>query len=331
MNEIIKHNIQPPVYGKMRFKFLAIVRQFITAAINGEILTPNGDKYSKGTIRTYLTFMLTIEAYEKEFGTIYTDDINILWAEYYRMFLTNMNLSKNSIAANMSKLKAIINRAYIAGIMERSAYGIKISQERTVQVYLTLSDLKKLYYFEFGNPGETKTRDVFIMHCFIGMRISDYLKFIRSPKDYIIEVDDNQFIEYFSTKTGIKSVVPIHRMVKIILRKNNFDFGAKFSYQHYNNYLKKICKKAGITELVRTIQTIGGVRVEKEVPKYKLVSSHTARRTFASLAELAKINRPAIMKITGHKTEAAFMSYIRISELDSALTIFDHDFFKIEL
>lgn len=95
--------------------------------------------------------------------------------------------------------------------------------------------------------------------------------------------------------------------------------------------LKILCEKAGLTETIRKVITKGGVRIESEKQKWEMVSSHTARRTFASLAELSKVNRPAIMKITGHKSENSFVSYIRISELESAMAIYEHDFFRVEL
>lgn len=328
--EIIKHNPQTAI-GQVRIKFLAVVRQFIKAAENGEILTKEGNHYASGTMRTYRTFLLTIEGYEEKFGTVYLEDINVMWAEYYRVFLTQAGMRKNTIATNMSRLKAILNRAYMVGITNRTGYGIRISKEKTIQVYLTWNDLKTLYNHEFKNEGERRIRDVFVMHCFIGMRISDYLHFIQSPKDYISNVDGKELIQYFSQKTGTKSVVPVHKMVKIILEKNHYDFGKPFSYQHYNYYLKKIAKIADLTDSVRVICTEGGNRVERAIGKYRKISSHTARRTFASLAELAKIDRPSIMKITGHLTEQSLLRYIRISELDSALKIFDHEFFTREL
>lgn len=328
---INKYNHNPIVPSRIRIKLIAVIKQFINAAMKGEILTNNGEQYKKGTIRTYLTFMLSIEAYEKEYGTIYIDEVDILWVELYKAFLTQMNMSKNSIATNVAKLKAIMNRAHIAGVSYRSGFGFKAPREITSQVYMTWNDLKLLHNHEFVNEGERRVRDIFIMHCFMGMRISDFMQFVKSPKNFIRNIDGKIFIEYYSQKTNIKSVVPMHVMVRKILERNNYDFGRKFSYQHYNYYLKILCEKAGLTETIRKVITKGGVRIESEKQKWEMVSSHTARRTFASLAELSKVNRPAIMKITGHKSENSFVSYIRISELESAMGVYEHDFFKVEL
>ena len=47
--------------------------------------------------------------------------------------------------------------------------------------------------------------------------------------------------------------------------------------------------------------------------KWQLVSSHTARRTFASLEYLAGTPTVTIMAVTGHKTTSAFLSYLKLS------------------
>jgi len=43
---------------------------------------------------------------------------------------------------------------------------------------------------------------------------------------------------------------------------------------------------------------------------------------------LAGIPSISIMKITGHKTEAAFLRYIRISQEDNAMKLIEHPYFK---
>lgn len=58
------------------------------------------------------------------------------------------------------------------------------------------------------------------------------------------------------------------------------------------------------------------------------VSSHTARRTFATNAYLAGILPARIMLITGHKTEQAFFRYIRIDKVRNAQELAQMDFFK---
>ena len=52
--------------------------------------------------------------------------------------------------------------------------------------------------------------------------------------------------------------------------------------------------------------------------KWQLVSTHTARRSFATNLYLSGFPAISIMKITGHRTEASFLKYIRITQRDTA-------------
>jgi integrase len=64
------------------------------------------------------------------------------------------------------------------------------------------------------------------------------------------------------------------------------------------------------------------------MPKFKFISTHTARRSFATNLYIADIPAISIMKITGHKTERSFMYYIRISQEENADKLLTHPFFK---
>ena len=55
-----------------------------------------------------------------------------------------------------------------------------------------------------------------------------------------------------------------------------------------------------------------------------LVSSHTARRSFATNYYLQGFPTIDLMKITGHKTERSFLKYIRVSKLDTAKRLNEH-------
>ena len=63
-------------------------------------------------------------------------------------------------------------------------------------------------------------------------------------------------------------------------------------------------------------------------PKYALVSTHTARRSFATNLVLAGTSPYLIMKITGHKSLPSFEKYIRLDELDASNQLKQIDFFK---
>ena len=86
---------------------------------------------------------------------------------------------------------------------------------------------------------------------------------------------------------------------------------------------------AGLTEEVPVVTTKGGRPERQMIPKYKLVHSHTARRTGATLMYLSGMDIYDIMKITGHSTPAMLKKYIKADELEVVDKIMTkYDYFK---
>ncbi|MFT3884650.1 MAG: tyrosine-type recombinase/integrase [Flavobacteriales bacterium] len=122
-------------------------------------------------------------------------------------------------------------------------------------------------------------------------------------------------------KTGGKVVVPINEVVRAILAKYADEGGMPpaLSNQKMNDYLKEACRMVpSLRTEVPLVLTIGGERVRQKIAKCELVTTHTARRSFASNMYLKGVPARTIMAITGHKTEQAFLSYIRLSPEEHA-------------
>ena len=68
-------------------------------------------------------------------------------------------------------------------------------------------------------------------------------------------------------------------------------------------------------------KTKGGREFILKQEKYKFVTVHTARRSFATNLMLDEMPVPSIMRVTGHKTENAFWKYIKIEAKDSIKAI----------
>lgn len=131
-------------------------------------------------------------------------------------------------------------------------------------------------------------------------------------------------------KTSQKIVLPLHWQVKAILEKNN-GFPRKISTQKYNDYIKKVCQKVGLTEKIEGAKTIDINNTEKTkkknpslyrkqkgfFEKWELVSTHIARRSFAT-NHYGKLPTPVLMSATGHTTEKMFLAYIGKSSIDNA-------------
>ena len=64
-----------------------------------------------------------------------------------------------------------------------------------------------------------------------------------------------------------------------------------------------------------------GKSVAIKINKYKLISSHTGRRSFATNLFLKSVSSLHIMKATGHKMESDFLRYIKQTSDESMIAI----------
>lgn len=166
-----------------------------------------------------------------------------------------------------------------------------------------------------------RARGLFLIGCYTGLRVSD---FSRLSAAHI-----GRHITIKTHKTGVPVVIPIHPVVREII-ESGFDLTNTISDQKLNEQIKELCRLAGITDEVLVNRNEGGHNVERVYPKYKLVSSHTARRSFATNAYKAGVPTIAIMKITGHTKESTFLKYIKVSAEENAETLSRHPFFMQE-
>ena len=80
----------------------------------------------------------------------------------------------------------------------------------------------------------------------------------------------------------------------------------------------------GMEEVERTE---GGLRKSRFKPKYELLQTHTARRSFCTNACIQGLDTLDIMAISGHKTESNFLRYIKVTREQRAKRIAQHPFF----
>lgn len=163
-----------------------------------------------------------------------------------------------------------------------------------------------------------RVRQRFLIGAYTGLRVSDFAR--------LGDMNIGEFIRINTLKTKSNTVVPIHPVISEILAAG-FDSTITVSDQKINSHIKELARLAGITEMVLLNKHIGGKVVEVYKEKCDLVSTHTARRSFATNAYKAGVPTIAIMKITGHKKESTFLKYIKISAEENAEMLKSHPFF----
>ena len=81
---------------------------------------------------------------------------------------------------------------------------------------------------------------------------------------------------------------------------------------------KELGKKAKLKQKIEIVRKKGNVRVKDVHEKWEMMSSHTCRRSFCTNMYLAGFPAEELMRISGHKSPAAFMRYIKVDNMQAA-------------
>lgn len=254
------------------------------------------------------------------------DEINLDFHLDFVEFLTSKNYSPNTVGTRIKDVKTFMNESYDRGLHKNLDFkkkSFKKPSSETFSVYLNDSELTQIYNIDLSLAKRLdRVRDLFIIGCCTGLRFSDLSQLCAD------NFSGDGTITIKTIKTGHTVVIPLHTRVRLIMEKYGYDLPKIPSNQKFNDYIKEVAKLVKINEPICLDLQKGDLSFKKTLPKWELVTSHTARRSFATNAFIAGVPAISIMKITGHKTESSFMKYIKISDKENALQLRAHSFFN---
>lgn len=246
-------------------------------------------------------------------------DLDLDYYDGFTQFLVDKGLAKNTVADKIKVLKVFCNASYNREIHTNAKFKLfKKQTEESIAVYLDDQELNRIYKCNLSRHPHLETvRDQFLIGCWSGCRFGDIKKITN-------ENIKNGFVYIEQQKTRKRVIIPLHPVTIDILSRYDGTPPEPISNQKFNQHIKRVVMAARIKNTVTKGITKGGERVFIKEPKYKFVSSHTARRSFAT--NLYKSGFPAIsiMAITGHKTQEAFLKYIKVSEEEHAALLMKH-------
>lgn len=294
--------------------------------------SPFGKKaLSSGTIKTMKNSLSVLNKYveSKNLRTLYFDDIKRSFYYDFLSYLNGKNYSLNYVGTIIQKIKTVMSYAYEddrhSNLEFKKKYFAKLREDIN-HPFLQKEELEVIQKLEIKIPELKVTRDIFLIACNTGLRISDLLCFLKHPK--ILQNKNFQFIEVEQMKTGNIVIIPMNVNIRKITEKYDGSFPPYQNSHDVNENLKSICKMAKIDNLHEFKRTEGGVKKTYSIPKYKLISSHTGRRSFCTNTYIEGMSAQDIMAISGHCSEKQLKTYIKVDKLDNATRIADNPFFK---
>ena len=291
-------------------------KSFIEKAKSGEV-RHNGARYTEGTIKGYNKCLNSLIEYQtKNKITLTFDDIDMDFYTAYTLYLEE-RLIKNSIGEHYKKIKHIMKSARLEGLHSNMQYeSFTATEEEVDNVYLTEDELTKIAELELSDTRLDKYRDVFLIGCYTGLRVSDLLK-IR--KKHLYEAEGVQMLKIKTQKTQKDVYIPfLWDDLKVRLEKYDYNL-PKMSEQHLRKECREVAKLAGIDTPV----LINSGRLKRSTPykKWETISIHTCRRTACTNMFKKGIPTKQIMMISGHTKEASFFKYIKITEEENAIML----------
>ena len=306
-------------------------KRFIEDIDSGKrTISQSGKQYSKGSVKNFKGFQSQIRNYEAmKRKKLKFEDITTDFYGSFVQFFNNKNYSPNTIGRHIKNLKTIMRASRDEGLHDNGEFERKLF--KTIQVdsqsiYLSESEISKLELLDLSKNSVLEiARDIFLVGCYTAQRFSD---FSRIGAEHISMTSlGNKIVRLIQRKTGIEVQVPVSPRLELILNKYNYQL-PKIYEQKLNLRIKEIGRMAKIDSLILIEEIRGGLKVKKQIPKYELIKTHTARRSGATNMYLAQIGAIDIMKITGHKTEKNLLKYIKVSKEQTADILSTHSYFN---
>lgn len=309
--------------------FIVDYGDFYASSLKDKV-TSKGTKVTKDTIGKYNTIVDKLRGFEAFTKRRYLcKELDSQFARDFKNYLSQEEkLTHNTVGRYITFVRTLLLDAQKNGYeVSSQLHAFRGFTVETPIVTLSFEELELIKAAEIENPKLQVARDWLIIGCYVGQRVSDLL---RMNRKMISKVKDVELISIVQEKTKKLVQIPIHPEVQTILNKRDGEFPPVFANTPdsnstmFNRYLKDLCEEAKLNT-----PTKGNLRDPEtgeynsgEFPKYKLVSSHICRRSFATnfYAEVG-FTTPMLMNITGHGTETMFLKYIGKKPVDYALQI----------
>ena len=268
----------------------------------------------KNTVKGYKDFREVLVKYEMHIDS--KIKVNEFGKEEFDGFIKwlseDKNYAKGEIGRKIKRLKGLLK--YGAGKGLKLGMSLEaIDKEYSYKTKKYINVISEDEFFKILNlkglpPYLENVRRWLLIGLNIGQRISDLQKIIKQDIRY--DSDGIALIDVVQVKGEEPVTIPIILNPVIDILKHKFPY--PISDQKFNKYMKEVCKKAGIDQIVKGYK-MNPTTMRKELveaPKYELLASHDMRRSFATYHFDKGVSVNLIMKITGHKRESTFYEYI---------------------
>jgi integrase len=281
---------------------------------SGDILTPDGRKYQKSTIKKFKQFKNLFVTYQTNSKRKYAlADINNSLIKKFLDELEKEGMSPETVTKHKKSFLRIIKIAISKGMLsENITKGFAYSGRsyKKEELVLNEDEISKIIGLELlDNPSLQKARDIFIVACYTAQSYSDIVSIRREDikKD---ETDGRYYWSIYRKKTHNHIYLLLKPLVVEILERRDFKMDL-LSSQQVNKKIKILGKMAGLTEEI-SLRNSKGEYITKK--KCDFIVTHTGRRTFLTNLYMSGVPLDNIREIANHSSIQTTMGYLHINE-----------------
>jgi len=309
----LEHSLRDPF--TMNLKDCSLT-EIITACIKAKSKLHPHYKESLGCLTHNLHILE--EYYHISLQSVQITDV--FWG-YFIAFCEQRGLKLSTIETMCNQLRSILNWAVKYNATVSPTYtDFDIKRPRNQEIALTADEVSRVTYFDIdrfyadrrSDFRETmhRVRDMFVLSCNLFQRHSDMVRI--DPGCF-----ERNIFRITQQKTGNLAIVNID--LYSIEPKTTYRLLEKYGYRapytatigNYNYYLHQLMRDVGLVDPVRIEERQQGKLIAKNIPKWKLISSHTARRTAITVNVLRGHNVHELRRCSGHTDLRVFDNYVR--------------------
>ena len=279
-----------------------------------EYLTLGTLSKAYNTIKAQTTAKGYLESFQNETGfkISFNNIDDHFFEELMKYSFFNKKIKNNYFSKIVAILKSFLNWSTEKGYNKNREYEKFKSKSHDVDIiYLTFDELLRLHNHDFGNSRLNHAKDFYCLGCFTGLRFSD-LSQLKSAN--ITENHISLSIQKTQTQNHI---IKLNNFSKEILDKYKgtiYEPLPNISIQKFNDYIKECCEIVEINQPVTITSYVGTKKLQNTFPKYQLITSHTARKTFITNSLLLGMEPKAIKQIANIKKDEVLNKYMKITE-----------------
>ncbi len=291
----------------------------------------------KGTTTNFRTLKNTFIKFEKHTGSKITlsNFDSILHTQFVEYLIYKIDMGLNTLATRNKHIKAFFKFCEEDLELNVNPFYKKI-KPKTIDVpkiHLTERELKKIEDCEVGDDLE-RVKDFFLFGCYTGRRYSELASLTHNN----ITTNERgiRVMTFFEEKKIDKGSVSLALNDKAIAIADKYQFNPikangksllpKLTNQTLNKRVKILGQLAGVNQPTEKIQYVHGVPERAIVSKFELITTHTARHTYATLSNERGMPVTVLQKELNHSRIGQTMVYAKVTakhQHDTALSIWN--------